>query len=156
MSDAALLLVDTSRLVEVLNALLRSELSAADTYQLVIDKLGSDAGCELADGLNSHRQRSEILAAHVRELGGQPAEEGEIWSAFAHLVSSRMAPHSRLAMLETLVVGECRTVQHYREATKVLDTDSLALCDLALIPEQFRIQRVIGELRHREAWCRAG
>lgn len=153
MSNAALLLVDTTRLVEVLNALARSELSAEKTYRLVIDRTGSDAPCELSDAVNSHHQRGELIAAHVRDLGGCPADEGEVWSAFAHLVSGRMVPHTRLAMLEALVVGECRVLMHYREAIKQLDADSLALCELALMPEQCRIQRQVGELRHREAWC---
>lgn len=146
MSEPTLLLFDTARLISVLEALLCSERTAADTYRLALDKLGSDSPVALCDGLNSHLRRCAMLAAHIQGLGGLPTEQSGVWGGFARLLGDGRTRIDRHAICTALQEGEYRTLVHYHDAATQLDDDSLALFEEHLLPEQYRIHRAMSTL----------
>lgn len=148
MTSSALLQIDTVRVVAILSDLLGYELSAAGTYQLTIDKLGSDGPGALFDCLGSHWRRATLLSERIVELGGQPTETGMVWSVVSFLFVGGMTHLDRHAILTALADGEERGLDPYHASVKQLDADFLRLVEQELIPEQYRILQVVRALAH--------
>ncbi len=146
MNHSSQLLVDTAKVAGVLNGLLRGEYSARDTYQVAIDKLGSDAPAQLFDCLNSHRLRGEFLSERILELRGEPAESGGVWGAFTHLFASGAAIFGRKAIYAALEEGEEHGLAQYRSTLDQLDAVSQRLVEQDLLPEQHRTHNVMNAL----------
>lgn len=146
MSHSSQLLIDTAQVAGVLNGLLRGECSARDTYQLAIDKLGSDAPAQLFDCLHSHRLRGEFLSERILELHSEPAETGGVWGAFAHLFASGAAIFGRKAIFAALEEGEEHGLAQYRSTLGQLDPVSQRLVEQDLLPEQHRTHNEMNTL----------
>lgn len=146
MNHSSQLQVDLVKVAGHLNGLLRGECSARDTYQIAIDKLGSDAPGQLFDCLNSHRLRCELLSERILELRGEPVESGGVWGAFAHLFASGAAMFGRKAIYTALEEGEAHGLAQYRGLLDQLDTASQRLVEQDLLPEQHRTHNVMNAL----------
>lgn len=146
MSEPSLLIFDTARIVGVLDGLLRSELTATNTYQLALDRLGSDAPVAICDGLESHRRRCTLIAEHIQGLGGPSTAQGGLWNGFTRLFANGRMRIDRHAICAALQEGEYRTLIHYHEAAIRLDEDSLAVLEEHLLPELYRIHHALSTL----------
>ena len=141
----------TGRAIAHLNALLRGELSAVETFQHVIAKFGTDAPFELGDCLRSHQVRVEKLSVRISDLGGQPADGSGLWGSIARLFEGSASLFGRKSALAALEEGEDHGLAQYRALINDLELDasSRRLLEIELQPEQRKTHDTIREL------CRA-
>lgn len=138
----------TERSVERLNALLRGEISAVETFTLVIARFGAEAPHELDDCLRSHQLRVEKLTVRVSDLGCTPAVGSGLWGSLAKLVEGGATLFGLKSALLTLEEGEDHGVARYRERLDDLDVDeqSRRLIQVELMPEQLKTDYVVRDL----------
>ena len=135
----------TDKSVDVLNELLRGEISAVETYRQAIDKLdGSTTRGQLEGCRRSHEQRIAKLRDQVMRMGGQPAKESGAWGAFARLFEGGTA--GERAAVAALEEGEEYGLELYRDALDKLDASSRQLIETDLLPAQERTQRIVSAL----------
>jgi len=98
-----------------LNALLRAELSAAETYDLALSTLAGepDVSDVLEAGRRGHRQRAALLRRGIVELGGIPSDVCGIWGSFADVQDPGASDSGRRAALAALRRGERYLLQDY-------------------------------------------
>src|SRR4051812_16886195 len=103
--------------ISVLNALLRGELAAVHTYDLVIPKFeGQPEAAELERIRREHVNSVEVLRERVRQLGGTPPETAGAWRAFAAAVTGTARVFGPAAALGTLREGEDYGIGQYENA----------------------------------------
>lgn len=148
MESQVILKAETERAVDHLNALLRGELSAVETFQHVISKFGSEAPFELGDCLRSHQVRVEKLTVRITDLGGQPADSSGLWGSIARLFEGSAALFGRKSALSALEEGEDHGLAKYRKLVNDLDLDasSRRLVEMELQPEQRKTHDTIRDL----------
>ncbi len=151
MAHASLLQADASPAVGTLNALLRNEHAAVDTYENAIDRLDGDTADELSDCLLSHRLRGELLAERILELHGRPVERGGSCGSFMNLFVEEAELCGREAIFDALLEGEERAWVQYSDALAGLDRISRRLVEQDLLPEQHRTLLVMGSAASRSA-----
>lgn len=140
--------LDSSSSIERLNALLRGELSAVETYGEIINKFGEEAPVELNECLRSHRQRVTKLGGRIVDLGGTPSASSGLWGSFARLVEKGAALFGRQNALAALEEGEDHGLAQYREYLDDhdLDVDSRRLFEAELMPEQLKTHDMVRNL----------
>lgn len=130
--------IDTQRSIDALNALLRGELAAVETYERAIDKLGDHAPVELRACLRSHQHRVQQLTVRIYDLGGKPAEGSGLWGAFAMLIEGGNKFFTSKSALSALEEGEDHWLSEYRDCADNCDFESRRLIEAVLLPEQFK------------------
>jgi hypothetical protein len=111
--------------IEILNKLLKNELSATETYRQVLDKLQENI--ELGDSeylgpiYEAHKDVVSILQAQIRQLGGTPCEDSGAWGTWAEILLGGANLLGKNAILQTLQVGEKIGIEDYNQA--LLNTD---------------------------------
>ncbi len=135
-----------ARATDALNALLRGELSAVETFEQAIAKFGTDAPHELTACLQSHQMRVQKLTVRIYDLGGKPAEGSGLWGAFAKLVEGGAAIFGRKSALAALEEGEDHGLAQYRERLEDLDVESRSLIESELLPEQIKTHDAVRNL----------
>lgn len=141
-------LIDRETSIETLNALMRGELAAAETYRHATSRLGADAPADLATCLQSHDQRATLIAEHIVLAGGTPVSGSGLWGAFARLVEGSAAligPRALCALQE----GEDQGLTDYRAALDSVDSAGLKLVRGELLPEQIRTHGLMSSLCRR-------
>src|SRR6476659_6907369 len=77
----------TEASVDTLNALLRGELAATETYQQALAKVGDEPDAAVLRQIHvEHREAANTLRKHVHEHGGKPDQRSGAWGAFAKTV----------------------------------------------------------------------
>lgn len=118
---------------------LRSELSAAETYELALKSV-THVGLHrtLQEILVSHSRRTALLREKLTGLGAEAPADSGVWGAFAKafqigadLLGDRLA----IAALEE---GEDRGVELYSKDLADCDPRTRKLIDTDLLPEQRR------------------
>ena len=135
--------------IDQLNSLLRSELSAVETYDKVLDELRSSSEREvLRECANSHRARVRTLRDTIGELGGVPADTSGVWGgAAAGLVRRNASAVGERAAIAALEEGEDHDRDDYYRALDQLDATTRRLVvEARLIPEQHRTHDAISAL----------
>jgi len=103
---------------EALNALLRGELAAVETYDQAIGRF--DAYPSAADKLRKIRAEHAESVRALRELvgryGGTPADGPGAWGAFVTAVTGAAAVIGPGTVLATLQQGEEQGIADYRRA----------------------------------------
>jgi len=106
-----------------LNSLLRGELSATETYQQAMAKVGDGCGsAELRQIRDEHRTAANAIRQHIHELGGKPDQDSGAWGAFAKAVEGAAKLMGNTAALKALKEGEEHGVKSYEA---VLQDDSV-------------------------------
>ena len=141
-------IIDTQRSLDALNALLRGERSAVETYQQAIAKFGSDAPTELNECMRSHHHRVEQLIVRIYDLGGHPDDGSGPWGAFAMLFEGGAAVFGRASAIAALEQGEDHGLALYHERIKDLDAESLNLVQAELFQEQQATHAAMRALKH--------
>jgi len=140
---------DTARSIDALNALLRGELSAVETYEQALAKFDEAIPQELRDCLRSHRMRTERLTERIVELGGTPAEGSGLWGAFARLFEGSATLLGRASTVAALEEGEDHGLELYENRLKDLDPESLRLVGGELQFDQRATHAMVRELKNR-------
>ena len=140
-----------TRAVEQLNSLLRGEISAVQTYDQAIRRIGDDFGPEAAELrriAQEHGEHAQDLRARVRTLGGDPDDSAGAWGTLVQAVEGTARLFGDPAALKALREGEEHGLRDYRDALSELDVESRRLVQDALLPAQLRhIQALEGMIQ---------
>lgn len=124
--------------IDTLNSLLRGELSATETYQQALAKLGDTKGAdELRRIHTEHREAANTLRKHVHHHGGKPDQSSGLWGAFAKLVEGTAKVFGNDAALKALKEGEEQGIKDYEKALEErgLEADCKGLIATKLLPQ---------------------
>src|SRR5262249_13064615 len=78
----------TQKRTDPLNSLLRGELSAVETCQKALDKVGDDPNAyELRRIASEHREAADTLRQHILQCGGKPSSDSGAWGTWAKTVT---------------------------------------------------------------------
>jgi hypothetical protein len=127
----------TQHNIERLNALLRGELAAVETYRQALKKVGrAPDAAELWEIAEDHREAVSSLRRHVAVAPSQSDSGAGAWGAFARVVEGAAQLFGNAAALQALREGEERGVGDYENALKdeTLDAPSRALIGITLLP----------------------
>jgi bacterioferritin (cytochrome b1) len=122
--------------VETLNSLLRSELAAVETYRQVLTKCEDPhVLTDLRNIREEHVQAEVLLREQVLQLGGEPVDSSEPWSACAAMVADAqvVTPVTALAALKQ---GEEHVCNEFEDCVKhkFTNTECLNLVQSKLLP----------------------
>jgi demethoxyubiquinone hydroxylase (CLK1/Coq7/Cat5 family) len=123
--------------IEVLDSLLRGELSAVETYSHTIHRFpGSPAHAKLLKMRTDHLESVEILRELISELGGNPSTSSGAWGGFAKAVESAAALFGDSSAMAALKQGEDHGIGEYEDALadKALDPEVKDLIREQLLP----------------------
>jgi hypothetical protein len=100
-----------------LNALLRGELAATETYQQAMEVLGHAPGAmDLKRIHDEHREAANTLRLQIRDIGGIPDDSSEAWGSWAGLVEGAAGTLGPRLAAQALKQGEEFGVKEYEEA----------------------------------------
>ncbi len=123
--------------VDWLNRCLRTELSAVETYDLAVQKIGRG---ELTNVLRqiraSHEQRALVLREFLLKAGSEPAKSSGVWGAFALAVQTGADLLGERAALAALEQFEDHTAALYLERSFPIDDRTAAMLEVQILPEQ--------------------
>jgi uncharacterized protein (TIGR02284 family) len=121
---------------DTLNALLRGEISAAETYDLAISKFEGRAGAqELRRIRDEHHAAMSMLRDRVRANGGEPADSSGAWGTFAMVVTGTALALGTKSVLGALQQGEEHGISAYQKAVNAeVSNDSRTLIEAELLP----------------------
>ncbi len=138
--------------IDRLNALLRGEMSAVETYDQAIRKASCDKlSATLCQCRLDHAKRVELLTSRILELGGEPSKDSGIWGAFARLMEGGAVAFGDKAAVDILEEGEDHGLEAYRHEMSQLDGTLLQLVETQLMPAQEQTHRVLRDLKHSMA-----
>lgn len=129
---------ESERFVRVLNSLLRSEITAAESYTQAIPRFSSDVEV-LREIAREHGQAVSDLKAVIRRLGGIPDESS---GAFPALPSKPVFGPAQVfgeaVALKALKEVEERGLDEYKDALRRLDGDDSGWISDKYIPAQMK------------------
>lgn len=128
---------DPSPVVDRLNALLRGELAAAETYESVIGTAPPAHAGSLREMLAEHGRSAQMLRARIDDLGGAPSDTSGLWGVWAHTVQGALSLFAGEAGgLRALREGEEHGQRDYEAALNAVDAVSAQLIQDRLLPAQ--------------------
>ena len=138
--------------VNQLNSFLRGEISAVETYNQAIKKLGSEpsVSSKLEGARNSHQQRAELLRTEITRLGGEPAQGSGVWGSFAKLTEGGAQLMGKQAALAALEQGEDHGRDDYQRELNSLSPETRKLVETRILPEQVRTHDTLSELKRQQ------
>lgn len=140
----------SSESVRHLNALLRGEISAAETYRMAIDKVAvtdSRANASLLREIQEeHGRAAQGLRDRIQESGGEASDSSGAWGVWAKTVQGAMSLFGDAARLKALKEGEEHGLKDYQEAMGKVDANSAQLIQNQLIPAQQRHINLLDQL----------
>jgi uncharacterized protein (TIGR02284 family) len=123
--------------IKAVNALLRGELSATETYQQALQKIGKAPAAEhLWRVHHEHREAANTLRQEVHRLGGKPDQGSGAWGAWAKLVEGAAKLLGETVALKALKEGEEHGLKSYEAALadETLPDDIKTLIRSSLLP----------------------
>jgi hypothetical protein len=127
------------RSVDVLNSLLRGEISAQEAHEKALALAGdmtADDVAELRRISAEHTRTAETLRTEVFRLGGEPAGSAGAWGAFARAFQSSANLLGVSTAFSSLQEGEEHGLKEYQEALEAATGPTKALLEETLIPNQ--------------------
>jgi len=102
-----------------LQKLLQGEISATETYNQALEKVGNDlGGAELRQIRDEHREAANTWRQHIHQFGGQPEQDSGAWGFFAKAVEGSAKLFGNTAAFKALKEGEEHGVKLYEDALK--------------------------------------
>ncbi len=139
---------DTNADIEQLNAFLRDELAAVETYQQCIEKMDQpQVASGLTDLQRSHQKRATLLSHRVQELGGIPETDSGMWGSFSKLVEGGASMFGEKSALSALEEGEDRGVESYRSGADKLTPANRSFINTSILPEHNRSHDTLNRLK---------
>lgn len=103
--------------IDVCNELLRSELSAVETYGQTIKKFEADpAAASLGAIRGEHEQAAALLRENVLAMGGQPSTDTGAWGTFVSTAQGVAKVFGESAALKNLRDREEHALKEYNDA----------------------------------------
>lgn len=155
-SDSSPGITDMGETIRQLNALLRGEISATETYRNILDMEASKRSLQNIEILQEiqvdHGRACQSLRDRIKEMGGQPAESSGAWGVWAQIVQGTMSLFDATAGgIRALREGEEHGLKEYQDAVDDVDPSSRQLIRNQLIPAQekhIRSMNQLLEMRH--------
>lgn len=111
--------------IDALNALLRGEVAAAETYDQVIAKFaGQPQAVELQRLRDEHTEAAAVLRERVRHFGGDPAEGSGLWGKLTAAITGTAKVFGPATALNALKQGEEYGIGQYENALTDPEIDS--------------------------------
>jgi demethoxyubiquinone hydroxylase (CLK1/Coq7/Cat5 family) len=108
---------NSNHAIERLNSLLRGELSAVETYQHALKRIGEDAdGVQLRQLHQDHIEAANILRQQVHQYGGKPDHGSGAWGVFAQAIERTASLFGEATAMKALRAGEERGIKDYERA----------------------------------------
>jgi hypothetical protein len=105
--------------IDVLNALLRGEVAAVETYDQVIPKFaGQPQAVELQRMRDEHEESAAVLRERVRHFGGDPVEGSGAWGKVAAAITGAAKIFGPASSLGALKQGEEYGIGQYESALR--------------------------------------
>lgn len=109
----------TSRTTEILNSLLRGELSAIETYSKAIHKFPEAGAVRILERIRAdHLHSVSTLRDLIHRDGGHPSTDSGTWGAFAKTVESAASMLGHNSAIAALKQGEKHGLGEYEDALK--------------------------------------
>jgi len=107
----------TSEGIDTLNALLRGELAATETYQQAMEKWKSGPVAEQLRRIrDEHRSAANEFRRHIHDHGGKPDQGSGVWGTWSKFVEGAAKVFGERAALEALRSGEEQGAGAYGDA----------------------------------------
>jgi hypothetical protein len=107
-----------------LNKMLRGEISATETYNQALEKVGNDpGGADLKQIRDEHREAANAWREHIHQQGGKPDQDSGPWGYFAKAVEGSAKLFGNTAALKALKEGEEHGAKLYEDALRDQDVD---------------------------------
>ncbi len=133
--------------IDRLNAMLRGERSAVETYAQCIEKLANSRFVtQLAELKASHAARVEKLTGRITQAGGEAATTSGAWGAFAKLIEGGATVFGEKAAVAALEEGEDHGKKDYADL-EGLSADVRMFVQTELIPEQQRTHDALRSIK---------
>ncbi len=140
-----------SEAVEDLNALLKGELSAVETYSQALPRVESKIiASVLSDCLASHEKRVGALTNAIRGFGGTPESDSGVWGSWAKVLSGGASVFGDDATVVALEQEEDAQSSEYEWRLVRMHGDHRNLVKEELLPEQQRYRSMLSELLNAE------
>ncbi|PZM84076.1 MAG: ferritin [Candidatus Melainabacteria bacterium] len=140
-----------SEAVEDLNALLKGELSAVETYNQALPKVGNkEIASVLSDCLESHKARVGKLTDAIRDFGGTPEADSGIWGSWAKILSGGASVFGDDATVAALEQEEDAHSSDYEWRLVKMHGVHRDLVKNELMPEQQRYRTLLANLLNAE------
>lgn len=122
----------TEKRAKTLNSLLRGEISAVETYEKGMEKVGDDPrAAQLRSIHQEHIEACNELRRHVREHTNEdPSQDSGAWGTWAKVVTSVASLFGDKSALKALKEGEEHGVKEYEEALE--DENLTPECNTAI------------------------
>ncbi len=140
-----------SEAVEDLNALLKGELSAVETYNQALPKVeNKEIASVLSDALASHEKRVEKLRDAIQNFGGTPEGDSGVWGSWAKVLSGGASVFGDDATVAALEQEEDAQSSDYEWRLVRMHGDHRNLVKEELLPEQQRFRSMLSNLLNAE------
>lgn len=135
--------------VDMLNNLLRGELSAVETYAQALEKVEDpEIRNDLLEARRSHADRVDIIKQRVLQIGGYPATTSGVWGVLAKTMEGGATLFGDIAAVDMLEEGEDRGLEEYRKLLEEIEPSVRAIA-VELLPRQEDTHNLISALKHR-------
>lgn len=133
--------------VEDLNALLKGELSAVETYSQALEKVENERIASVfSDCLASHKTRVEKLQNAITEYGGTPESETGIWGSWSKILAGGAAALGDKASIAALEEEEDQHSSDYEWRLVNMHGEHRNLVKEELLPEQQTVRSRLSAL----------
>ena len=140
-----------SEAVEDLNALLKGELSAVETYNQALPKVeNKEIASVLSEALASHRERVGKLKSAITGFGGTPELDSGAWGSWAKVLSGGASVFGDDATVAALEQEEDAHSSDYEWRLVRMHGDHRTLVKEELLPEQQRFRSMLSNLLNVE------
>jgi len=123
--------------IDTLNALLRGELAATETYEQALEKVTAEPqATKLRRVQFEHREAANRIRDQLHRLGGNPVNSSGAWGALARMVEGTAKLFGEAAAIRVLKEGEQTGLHSYEDALeKELAPECKSLIRSALLPQ---------------------
>lgn len=134
--------------VDQLNAFLRDEIAAVETYQQCLEKIDRpEIALGLTDLQKSHQKRVSLLSNRIQELGGTPQQESGVWGSFSKLVEGGAKMFGEKSAVSALEQGEDRGEKNYQERVDKLSTVNREFINMQIAPEHHHTHQTLERIK---------
>lgn len=139
---------DKSKVVRTLNSLLRSEISATESYSQTIPRVARRASdVEVLRAIaQEHSTAVKTIRSEIERHGGKPEETSGVWPALTKTVDGPASVFGDAVALQTLKDGEERGLEDYRDALQRVSQTTGEFIARSLIPAQEQHIRRLDEI----------
>jgi hypothetical protein len=133
--------------IRALNALLKGEMVAVETYQYAIHHISDTRKNILQGNLLCHDLRIHVLCTRIRAIGGEPIQNSGVWGRFMRIIEGGAALMGNDLLLAILEEGEQHGLLQYQSHLHDLDPLSRRMIVEDVMPAQMRTYKVMVGLR---------